>query len=151
MQKNYKCFWSSALTYLLLPLRWKLSCQDYRQIFPGMVLCISPIPCNTFGQIEQLWMRTLSLLWFELVLWLLLSNLKGYSGKVCEWTVSFPRLELLHNPRNIICCVGVRTDFSGWTVNLSSRKSATVAQIFLKQISMVSPSNSESSIYFTDK
>ena len=33
----------------------------------------------------------------------------------------------------------------------SSRKSATVALIFLKQISMVSASNIESSIYFMDK
>ena len=36
-------------------------------------------------------------------------------------------------------------------MNSSSRKSATVALIFLKQISKVFPNNSESSIYFTEK
>ena len=36
-------------------------------------------------------------------------------------------------------------------MNPSSRKSATVALIFFKQMSKVSPSNKESSIYFTDK
>ena len=43
------------------------------------------------------------------------------------------------------------TDFSGLIVNPSSRKTATVALIILKQISKFSPRNSESSIYFTDK
>ena len=36
-------------------------------------------------------------------------------------------------------------------MNSSSRKSATVALVFSKQISKVSPSNSEPLIYFTDK
>ena len=48
-------------------------------------------------------------------------------------------------------CVVTRTNFFGWIVNPNSRKSATVAIIFLKKISEVSPSNSESSTYFTDK
>ena len=59
--------------------------------------------------------------------------------------------ESITNPRNIICYVETRTDFSGWIVNPSSCKSATVAIILLKQISKVSPSNKEPSIYFTDK
>ena len=81
-------------------------------------LCIFWVFCNAFDHMEQLSVRTLSLLWFVLVLWLLLGNLKGYSGKVCKWIVSFPQSELIviwqsiTNPRNI-CCVGPRTDFSG--------------------------------------
>ena len=59
--------------------------------------------------------------------------------------------ESVTNPRNIICCIETRTDFSGGIVNLSSRKSATVTLIFLKLISKVSPSNKDSSIYFTGK
>ena len=98
---------------------------------------------------KQLWIRRVSLLWF--VPWLLFGNLKGCSSKADKWIVSFPQSKLLSNSRNIICSVGTRTDFSRWIVNPSSRKSATVALIFLKQISKVSPSSSESSIYFMDK
>ena len=99
-------------------------------------------------------MRTLSLLWFALVLWLLHSNLKGYSEMDCF--LSSVRViailkEFIISPRNIVCWEGTRTDFSGLIVNCSSHKTATVALIILKQISKVSPRNSESSIYFTDK
>ena len=59
--------------------------------------------------------------------------------------------ESIRKHRNIICHVGTRVDFSGRIVNPRSRKSATVALIFLKQIPKVSPRNSESSIYLTNK
>ena len=52
---------------------------------------------------------------------------------------------------NFNICVVTRTNFSGCIVNPNFRKSATVAIIFLKKISKVSPSNSESSTYFVDK
>ena len=108
---------------------------------------------------EQLWMGTLLLLWFALGLWSLLDNLMGCSGKACEWMDCFLSsvraivilTESITNTRNIVCCVGTNTDFSGWILNPSSRKGATVALILLKQISKVSPSNKDSSIYFTDK
>ena len=60
-------------------------------------------------------------------------------------------VRVMTNLRKIICCVGTRTDFSGVIVNPSSPKSATVVLIFFKQMSKVSPSNKESSIYFTEK
>ena len=55
------------------------------------------------------------------------------------------------NLRNIISCVETSTGFSGWIVNPSSRVSATVAIMLVKQTSKVSHCNSESSLYFTEK
>ena len=43
---------------------------------------------------EQLWMGTLSLLWFVLDLWFLHDDLKAYYGKACKLIVSFPQSEL---------------------------------------------------------
>ena len=57
----------------------------------------------------------------------------------------------LSSVRVIVCYVEARADISGYTVNPSSHVSVTVALIFLKQISKTSPSNEDSSIYFTDK
>ena len=115
------------------------------------MLYIFPIPSNTFA----IWNSSE---WehYHAVVWLLLANLKGY-GKAYKWTVSFPQSKLLSfwqsftNPRNIISCVGTNADFPDRIVNPSSRKGATVALIFLKRVSKVSPSYSESSIYFTGK
>ena len=59
--------------------------------------------------------------------------------------------ETITNPRYIICCVGTRTNFSKWILNPSYRKSAVLALILAKRISKVSPSNSESLIYISDK
>ena len=68
--------------------------------------CIT-IPCNAFGHMEQLWMRTLSLLWFALVLWLLLDSLKGYSGKAYKRIVSFPQSELLSFLQSLSQTLGI--------------------------------------------
>ena len=71
------------------------------------VLCIFPIPCNTLVHVEEFWTRTLSLLWFALVLWLLLGNLKGYTGKVYKWIVSFPYSELLSFLQSLSQTLGI--------------------------------------------
>ena len=64
--------------------------------------------------------------------------------------VIFILTESIRNRRNIICCIGTRTDVSGWIVNPSSHKGATAVIVFLKQISKISPNNSDLSIHFTD-
>ena len=64
--------------------------------------------------------------------------------------VIFILTESIRNRRNIICCIGTRTDVSGWIVSPSSHQGAPAVIVFLKQISKISPNNSDLSIHFTD-
>ena len=105
--QHQKCFLSTTVIHLLLPLRYKLSSQSCHQIKSGTVLCIFPIPCYAFGHMEQLWMRTLWLLWFVIDIWLLLDNLKRYSGKACKWIVSFPQSDLLSFLQSLSQTLGI--------------------------------------------